>query len=269
MLAKLLKYELRATARVLLPLYAVLVLIALGNRLLAELPLWDRGFHIPGVIAGLVLFAMIVAVLVITLVILIQRFYQTMTGEAGYLMLTLPVPVSMHILSKLLTAMLWILATGAALIASVCLLSATGAGLVALPGQMLDFMKALLWEVDGRVSWLIVLICLLLLVSVATSVLQIYMSIALGNLFDKNRALASFGMYLAVSMAFQVLFYIGVVIVASVDPTLEWFSMLVRGVDELGTIMIIIGLMLTAEAVIGAVFFLVTNYILERRLNLQ
>lgn len=46
--------------------------------------------------------------LVVTAVILIQRFYKNLLGSEGYLMFTLPVTVSQHLFSKTIIAVVMI-----------------------------------------------------------------------------------------------------------------------------------------------------------------
>ena len=56
-------------------------------------------------ITALVYAALIVAVMVMSCLAVIQRFSKTMLGAEGYLMHTLPVSATVHIFSKLITAM--------------------------------------------------------------------------------------------------------------------------------------------------------------------
>ena len=100
MLGKLTKYEFKATARVLLPAYLALLLVTvLGKVLLAVPPVQEA---LNGAIAGffvVIYMLMIMGVLFLTFFISVQRFYKNLLGDEGYLMHTLPVKVSTHILS--------------------------------------------------------------------------------------------------------------------------------------------------------------------------
>ena len=95
---KLLKYEWKACARICLPLYAVELLVAFINRLLYS----DIGskllYGIPSIVMTMLYAAIMVALFVVTAVVLVQRFYKNLLGSEGYLMFTLPVSVSQHIL---------------------------------------------------------------------------------------------------------------------------------------------------------------------------
>ena len=101
MLIKLLKYEFRAAFRELIPLYIALLGIAV---LLRPFYLYNLSGSLTGITA-LVYAALIVAVMVMSCLTIIQRFSKTMLGAEGYLMHTLPVSATVHIFSKLITAM--------------------------------------------------------------------------------------------------------------------------------------------------------------------
>ena len=93
MLTKLLKYEFRASFRELLPLYVALVGVAALVR-----PAYFRGIdnELTG-ITMMVYSALMIAIVVISILTIVQRFTRTMLGREAYLMLTLPVPVSVHV----------------------------------------------------------------------------------------------------------------------------------------------------------------------------
>ena len=98
MLTKLLKYEFRASFRELLPLYVALVGVAALVR-----PAYFRGIdnELTG-ITMMVYSALMIAIVVISILTIVQRFTRTMLGREAYLMLTLPVPVSVHVAAKLI-----------------------------------------------------------------------------------------------------------------------------------------------------------------------
>ena len=128
MLGKLLKYELKASARTLLPLYAGTLLIALvcGVSMAIRVDNMNE-FHqymangtavtygsfadpIDGGIDTLIGFTMIlvfafcVAVTVLTVMSVVQRFNHGIAGNEGYLMFTLPVKHSPNTVGKISTA---------------------------------------------------------------------------------------------------------------------------------------------------------------------
>ena len=105
---KLLKYEWKACARTCLPLYGVLILMSLISRILYVIPKnASLDFMLPA-IGSMLYMGVMMAAFVVTAVILIQRFYKNLLGSEGYLMFTLPVTVSQHLLSKTIIAVVMI-----------------------------------------------------------------------------------------------------------------------------------------------------------------
>lgn len=118
MLKKLMKYEVRATGRILLPLYGALIAFAILNKIFffGNVPLDKVNFEfLDGIPAAISIFAygcIMAAVFIVTFFIIIQRFYKNLLGDEGYLMNTLPVATWKNISSKLIVAMLWTIISG-------------------------------------------------------------------------------------------------------------------------------------------------------------
>ena len=110
MLSKLLRHEFRATGRIMLPVYALLLVSCGGctlfGRLLGRYPESTVLSVVQTVFAtlfGVTTFGM----LLLTLVLMVYRFYKNLMTDEGYLMFTLPVSRSQLIWSKLLVALVW------------------------------------------------------------------------------------------------------------------------------------------------------------------
>jgi len=82
MLTKLLKHEFRATARIMGPLYLVLLAVALGFNFSARL--MDSGNFVLNMLAALVVMAYVVAitaVFIVAFILMLQRFYKNLLGD--------------------------------------------------------------------------------------------------------------------------------------------------------------------------------------------
>ena len=240
---KLLKYEWKACARICLPLYAVELLVAFINRLLYS----DIGskllYGIPSIVMTMLYAAIMVALFVVTAVVLVQRFYKNLLGSEGYLMFTLPVSVSQHILSKAVLALVMGVLSVVTALVSIDLLS-----LDMSVGQ-----EGILWFV------LTALAC----------VLFIYLCIALGHLAKKHRLLMAFVWYFVLSTAVQV---IGLfVMTASVEKTAAASHTVLAFLDGMGAagVHVIMLTLCLVSAAAGAVCFAGTRYILVHKLNLE
>jgi ABC-type transport system involved in multi-copper enzyme maturation permease subunit len=71
--------------------------------------------------AGYVL--LIVGIFVITLIVILQRFYKNLVKEEGYLMFTLPVKPWELITSKLIASVIWTFVSTIVVMISVCIMT--------------------------------------------------------------------------------------------------------------------------------------------------
>ncbi|MBE6776164.1 MAG: hypothetical protein E7543_08260 [Ruminococcaceae bacterium] len=106
MLGKLIKHELRHSARYTMAIYAAVIVISavMGLSLLSSatwLGVMSCGaLYLTGIIA-----------VIVTLVSVIKNFYDTLFGRQGYLTLTLPVKCSSLLISKVIVSFIWIVAS--------------------------------------------------------------------------------------------------------------------------------------------------------------
>ena len=99
MLTKLLKHEFRATARIMGPLYLVLLAVALGFNFSARL--MDTSNVVLNILAALVILAYVAAIIgvfIVAFILMLQRFYKNLLGDEGYIMFTLPASVHQQML---------------------------------------------------------------------------------------------------------------------------------------------------------------------------
>lgn len=260
---KLLKYEWKACARICLPLYAVELLVAFINRLLYS----DIGskllYGIPSIVMTMLYAAIMVALFVVTAVVLVQRFYKNLLGSEGYLMFTLPVSVSQHILSKAVMALVMGVLSFVAALVSIDLLSldmSVGQGFVSLLRNLSAYPSDIPFMLEG---------ILLFVLTALAFVLFIYLCIALGHLAKKHRLLMAFVWYFVLSTAVQV---IGLfVMTASVEKTAAASHAVLAFLDGMGAagLHVIMLTLCLVSAAAGAACFAGTRYILVHKLNLE
>lgn len=261
MLGKLLKYEIKATARWFLPLYAAILLMAAINRLLFSDPLAMEGpgFTFREMLAGLSVFAyviLIIGVMIITLVVCIIRFYKSLLGDEGYLMFTLPVKTWKHILSKLLIAMLWSFSSGLISFLSI---------LIIIPAPELAEIRQAFAEfqlIFGTGGYFT--IPLLMIVSLVFGVLEIYAAIALGQLFNKHKLLASFGMYIGINTVSQFVLMLAMPIF--VNSMFRFDGNIESIVKPVNQTILLTGII---TAILAAGCYILTNMLLKKKLNLE
>lgn len=114
MLRKLLKHEFRATARIMVPVYLVLLVTALGANFSTR-GILETPYAVLNILGSLLVMAFVVAIMavcVVSFLLMIQRFYKNLLRDEGYLMLTLPASIHQQVWSKLIVSSVWFIITG-------------------------------------------------------------------------------------------------------------------------------------------------------------
>ena len=257
MLTKLLKHEFRATARIMGPLYLVLLAVALGFNFSARL--MDSGNFVLNMLAALVVMAYVVAitaVFIVAFILMLQRFYKNLLGDEGYLMHTLPVRSWQLVLSKLICALATTVVNGIVGILAMFLM---------MPLDWDEIFDTQLWQAvfhnlaqqpDTVLYFLEFL--LLLLVMCAAMFMNFYLAMSIGHLFSRRRILMS------------VVAFFGLNILDSViTSTLHNMDMMnwLYGMDLSDHAGYWLGILLLLIPTV--IMFLLTSWILKHKLNLE
>jgi len=117
-LSKLLKYEFRFYFRILPPIYLIIMLLALIVRI--------KGIPSENIVPGqlllsILLGAIIIAMSVLTIILIIQRYTDNFLKEAGSLMFSLPVSVFALLASKVIAALCMVLIGFLSIVVSVAI----------------------------------------------------------------------------------------------------------------------------------------------------
>lgn len=262
MLRKLMKYEIKATARWFIPLYAALLIFAFINRFLLNAgPLVSKAAmnarQIAGALSMIIYGSLFLGVMAVSFVVVIQRFYKSLLGDEGYLMFTLPVKTWKLIMSKLLVAMLWNLLSAIIGLCSI-LLHITFRDILEF-GEIFTAIQKYLGAV-GYIS-----IPLFGLAALAFGIIQMYTAIALGHLFRKHKLLASFGMYLAINTLSQMVFILIMPFFMNTILSQVLYSALPTPA-QINMPILVFGAAFAALAALG---YFATSIILKRKLNLE
>lgn len=266
---KLLKYEWKACARICLPLYGAMLLMSVVSALMTTESAQNIMDGIPTAILGMLYFALLIAVFVVTAVILIQRFYKNLLGDEGYLMFTLPVTVAQHIWSKVIIAVVICLLSGVTAVLSISILG-SNTNLIFGMGMVLhEFGRAVV--ADPNVLGYLLEGTLLILISTVGGVLYLYLCMALGHLAKKHRVLMSVVWYFVLSTAAQ--FLLSFVLVGAVNGPLETIMQALgnalAGVPQQTLLHGVLLGFCVATAIPSAICYAGTHYILQHKLNLE
>lgn len=263
MLGKLLKYEFRATGRLFLPLYGALMIFALINALLLsfrEVP------QLLAVLAMLVYVLLAIAIFVVTFIVMIQRFYKNLLSDEGYLMFTLPVKAWYHILCKLIVSTVWLIVSTAITLFTIFIMM-FNADLFRATVKLWDIvMSGFLLYLGPQEILTILEFFVTMFISVIGSILAIYTAISLGHLFRRHRILAAFGAYIVLSIVSSLLAQLVYGLFGTFRMLAPSATLAAQGAWLLHQLLYP-GLIVTIiECVL---YFLITNFVLSRKLNLE
>lgn len=268
MVKKLLKHEIIAYLRGMLPIYIVLLGVAVLGRIVQ---LFENQTTAYEIISGSTIFVYVVAIfvaIVLTFVFGVQRFYKNLFTGEGYLSFTLPVTPSQHIFVKMLTAVLFEIAT--IVVIAVSLAAFTMGDVLVEIGKALAY----LWNIAYReVGWHLPLyvleILLLIIVASATGYLLYYACITLGQTAKKNRVGSAVGVYFIHYFIVQALGTVFSIAASEIDwsfldGVFQWISD-----HEYATIHIGLCGSVVLYALIGLLYFIISKAIIRRKLNLE
>ena len=264
MLGKLLKYDLKANYLYLMVGYVVYIVMTLGFTLSLG---WIRDSGSTGALEEMIQMLVMMAttflwvfsimgVILMTYILLIRRFYCNMVTDQGYLTLTLPVSTRMHMLSKLLSAVIFITLTGCVLAVGILLMIA-GAGQVDMIGDVLAAFGRLFKEL-GTGSTVVAGISSLL--TMFQTILLVYFSICVGQLCTKHKVWGSIGAYLGISFAINML----TSIVGVVSGVMGNGGLLVLFTENIYSIVYVV-----FQLGLCLLYFFGGAWLLEKRANLE
>lgn len=266
MLGKLIKYEMKSVLRVLIPVYIGLIALSVWMKIILTIDSKNASLEIISVISEISVLAylfMILATGIITLIIIIKRFYKSVLCDEGYLTNTLPVKSETIIIAKMLAALLWVIISIFITFLSSIILTADinpakneevmkTMGLLAFFGIGTD-------QSSTRMGMVVAdLLC------IVSQILHLYAAIGLGHLLSKHRVLGAFAAFIALGVVFSIIK--GIFSTEfSVDTAMYMMSMNNMSLFS-SSALIFRSISYTVQ---GVVYFVITNYVLSKRLNLE
>ncbi len=279
MTGKLIKYEFRSSIRLMALIWAAIivssVLFSLCSSALQGFVADGSDSQAAGLfgeivtfITGFMYFISIVAMIVITIVLIVIRFYRGLFGSEGYMMNTLPVKPWQLITAKGVVAAVLVIAGVAVSILSMVILAGLS-GVVNITeafGEISAVMKAEPMLILTAAELLIIVI-----VGLLKSIYQVYASLAIGQLVNKYRILLALGAYIGINIALSV---IAMVLMTAAGATgmSDWFIYTLDMNDADSIINVsqtLIAVIFGLTVIQLAAFHIVTERIMSLKLNLQ
>ena len=268
MLGKLLKYELKATSRVFIPLYIAILVVSIVNGLSLNLEI----LNIQG-LATIVLMCLFISLFVITIVVTIQRFNKNLLKDEGYLMFTLPVSSKHLILSKYLTSLIWTFLSFV-----VAFLSFTIIFMIPTYKYFdfsyfinefnLLFSNMLNLNILGQFLKII----LLMIISYTIFIFNVYLALSVGQLpiFNRFRNVSSFIGFLVINLLISYAQNIVSLFVNDASVNIEAIDNINYAIISVTSIVSKgLNIAIVINLIIILVLFFATTYILDKKLNLE
>lgn len=266
MLTKLLKYEGKTTARVLLPVgggvLAFTIVTGLANAVLNSLHDLPAMVNFFQAVLNMIAILALVFVLGACVFVNVQRFYKLL-GEQGYLMLSLPVPTWKHITAKLICACAWSVVAAAYLFLCGCILDGSFGGVqLNLGDEIASFSPE-----GAAVVCLFVLVLLALL---ADLYMEFYLACAIGGQFGQQRLLATIIAYFVLGFVEQIIgvFLLLFAALGAMRIDAAGWLKIFYNVDSFWAAVYVLAIILFFAVVVDAIKWAVTQWLMTRRLNL-
>lgn len=266
MLGKLLKYDWTLSWKVSAVICGFLVLLTMISIPILNHSMWNLHYewlaNLSVLITLLYLF-MIWACPVGVFFYHCIRYYKNLYSDEGYLTATLPVYPWQIVASKLITTMVWSLISGLVMVSGILLLMITIGELSVSPSELSNMLYQVIYELLEMNYFTFFLSLLLLTLSSSIfSILLVFTSIALGQMFTSHRIAGAVIWYMILNTVVQFLgFFFFMIPVFSIGGLLE------PGVaDGIKLFFSILFLVVTAA---DALMFFICEYMLRKNLNLE
>lgn len=258
MYTKLMKYETKNIARLLLPFYIAILVLSILTKWINSIDYITDNVPLFGNILTIIYYISLVVLIVLTILFMIIRFYHNLLTGEGYLMFTLPVSTKQLILSKFFVALSYTLFSICGVLVSLRIVNEQAFTFESdVYGIKTNSLKLFIDKI-GTLNFIYLL--LLFLAVIAFQLLLFYLCIALGQMLTGNKILGAVLSYIVIYSALQMCALVCVLIC----------SVLIKNPTELLNHMdILLPLGIILFGILSYIFYRVTLYLLNNKLNLE
>lgn len=274
MLRKLMKHELRASARLMLPLYLVVLLLSVGARFSTAWldttptlsPVLEKLLNLVSILVVMGFVVGLIAVFVVALVLMIQRFRSNLLGDEGYVMFTLPVSPHQLVWSKLLISTLWF--AGAAIVDTLALLilvvdQSFFRNLQEILQRVLEDFNSYYAAHGVLVAVEVILLCVVAAINLC---LEFYTPLSIGHSFDRHKMLLSVVFFFVIQIAAQM---VSGVLLLAVRLPMNAVSNFINSQPPEVALHAGLWFVILSIVVYNAVLYVINHQMLSKKLNLE
>ena len=282
MLGKLFKHDMRQISKIMLPfmilIFGTTILGAVALKFGREISYSLNDNIIRNTvnsslytIFGFSVFALC-AYAVLAILLSVSRYYKNFFSDEGYLTFTLPVKSSTLIFSKLWATLIWSLISAA--VVTVCILiyvTFGGAPIgkainvnfwVSLKDFLQDFLRWIFSGINASDAFILIEFGALGIVSMVYGILSLFLAITIGSIVaKKHKILASIGFYYLINTGISTAIMI-------FTTVLSFMASNMYGLVDFIVHSYLIS-MLLVYAIVMVAEFLIIDYLLKKKLNLQ
>ncbi len=266
MLGKLVKYEIKASGRILFPICLATVALAVVSGILYKIPqeientAWILEFM--GQIILVLFGVLLVTSGLIATIVSIYRFKTNLFDAEGYLMHTLPVKTHTHITAKLIASGICeVLVILSALLSGMIYLLFTAYFTSLDIAEIFRDIGAMISKYPAPAITYTVEVLLLGIAYLVAKNIMLYAAISVGHMANTKKVFKSVWAYIGFSFAQSMIFGNITSVVLRLIP--RYWTYGINGVH----VFLIVGILINGIAI--AVFYIITNYCMKYRLNLQ
>lgn len=245
MLRKLIKYDLKSMGRIMVPLWLTTIVLFVLSVLYQQFQTKDFDDTM-NVLFVLVLVVLFFVIMVLNIFFVIQRFWNGLLKEEGYLMFTIPVSTRKLILSKVISSMM--ITVGSVMTILIIIVITNGM----IEGSVLE-------DIEINLTPDAIIETISLFAALITSIYFAYAAMAIGQLSNRNRLVCSFGAYVGLHI---------VEIAIATAGSFVLFTFL-RGMIKYLPDSVILIAPLVATIVEIIILHAITELLLTKKLNLE
>lgn len=261
MLGKLIKYEFKSLVHDLGVLYAVWLTLSILVSTLPKVLTGTPDFMIK-LLNGAWIISLIAAFVMTLVVIIDRRFYKNFYGTEGYFTLSLPIKASTHIWSKVITTTVWMILTCFVGMISMMIVSAAEDGFKGFQNIAVTINEN---PAQAREVIILLLEVLILgIIYISRFVLKILTCINISVQLSRFRTLIQGLLFVAIT-ALEI--YVMISVFGNLSG--KFALNLVMFGDTLRIAVYGLGVLILIQVVEFAIYFLVSNYLMKNRLNLE
>lgn len=258
MLGKVLKYDIKACARLYLPMYLIFAVIVLITKIYILVS--PDAESISGALFGLIMTSYTFAVIgmaLLTEIFLVVYFYRKCISREGYLTFTLPVKTGTHLLSQCLNSALWHVLSYGLLILSVFVFFSWKD--MQSVFQIVTLAFSFIAPID--MTWPMIFFLLTIIIGLFSAPLMFFASMAIGQIVTRHKVLASVGIYIA--------FYVVFSMISSFGSTFLYIgSEVLFGGDVSVSTTVLSAFSFFLTVIQAGLYYFLTYYFLDKKLNL-